>query len=546
MSLATLQQRVAGIHSSLDPRQRLIALMGAGAAVLALAVLALSAGQEPEFAVAFSGLHREDASAIVARLREQGVPYRISSDEATVRVPAAQVHDVRLDMASVGLPSGGTVGFEIFDTTNLGMTDFTQQVNYRRALEGELARTVSSLEAVHEARVHIVMPQPSIYTSLERKPSASVLLRLHPAKSLTQEQVRGIAHLVSSSVEGLTPDNITIVDTSGTVLSDMLAEGQQRVTDQQFQAQRDFERSLEAKLRSMLETTLGPGRAAVSVSAQFDWSEVQTSRESYETPVTGTPVVRSAREVREVQGDGGPATGGVPGVDANVPSVPSYTGVLASAQAGTQASSQGYERSDVTYNYEVSKVVSHSVTRPGRLERLSVSVLLDNVSDEALLESVRQAVEAAAGVDMARGDRLTVETLAFDRSHIEQAEAALARTERELLYLSAARWGALALGGVIALLLVRSLVLRAFAAPPRKGARPKTITTPQEALQAGTRQLLSQGEAGAALGPGEDEPSVADLASTQHQLITLAQRQPEVLAQVIQFWLSESDPRRRR
>jgi flagellar M-ring protein FliF len=521
-----------------------MALIVAGAAVLAVAVLFLTSGQEPEFAVAFSGLTRDDAAAIVAQLREQGVAYRISADETAISVPTDRVHDVRLSMASAGLPSGGTIGFEIFDATNLGMTDFTQQVNYRRAIEGELARTVASLEAVQEARVHIVIPEPSIYSDLENAPTASVLLRLHPGKGLTRDQVRGIAHLVSSSVEGLAPENITILDTGGQVLSDTLVQTEGQLRDEQFQAQRAYEQALEAKLRSMLETTLGPGRAAVSVSALFDWTEVETSRETYETPEAGEGVVRSAREIREVQGGGATsvAAGGAAGVDANVPSVPSYTGVFGTQPDASAQTEPGFERTDLTYNYEVSKVVSHSVHRPGRLERLSVSVLVDSVSDEALLESVRQAVAAAAGVDPRRGDQLTVETMPFDRTHIEQQQAALAEADRQESYVGLVRWGALALGiAAVLFLAVRGVARRRAPATPEV----TTVTSRPEALEAGAQLAIARAEANAALGAGDEEQSVADIATVQHQLINLARRQPEVVAQVVQFWLAEPSQARR-
>ncbi|MGQ9552814.1 MAG: flagellar basal-body MS-ring/collar protein FliF [Anaerolineae bacterium] len=545
--MATIRDRIVELWGRLDKKQKL--LVG-GLAILFILVVALSltTSKKVSYAIAYSGLSTEDAAAIVARLQEQGIPYEVSAGESIVKVPADKVHAVRLDMASAGLPSGGTVGFEVFDSTNLGMTDFTQQLNYRRALEGELGRTIASLEAVEQARVHIVIPQPTIYSDLEKPPTASVLVKLRPGGHLNEGQVIGITHLVSTSVEGLQPENITIVDTKGTVLNDGLTSPDGRVSDDRFRAQQTYERAIADKVQAMLETVLGPQRAVVSVSADLDWSQTETSTEAYQPPTDGTPVVRSAREMRESYSGTPTSAEGVPGVDSNLPSVPSYSGTTAGqpgAQQTPAASEGSYQRSDLTYNYELSKVVSHTVDAPGKVKKLNVSVLLDTVTDDQQLESIRQAVIAAAGIDAERGDSIIVETVAFDRSYFTEQELAMAKAAREQQYMGAARWGAIVVAALVVILLARGVIVRATTPlRPAVGAAGTNVLMPTpEGLEDSTTALqLASGET-ITLPPGQQH--LPESMQRQHQIVTIAQKQPEIVAQVIQFWLNDKELGRR-
>ncbi len=544
MSFPEIKDRLLALYGGLDRRQKLLAA-GLGVVFVAVAALTLGVSRQTPMAVAFSGLTQEDAAGIVGLLQEKGIPYEISGNESVVKVPASQVHDIRLEMAGAGLPSGGTVGFEIFDSTNLGMTDFTQQLNYRRGLEGELARTIASLDAVQEARVHIVIPQPTIYSDLEKAPTASVLLKLAPGRRLDEDQVQGITHLVSSSVEGLAPGDITVLDTRGVVLNDGMGGSEQQVSDERLKAQQSYENALEAKVVSMLDAALGPGKAVVTINALFDWTHVETSREAFEAPTPGTEAVRSSREIREATDSSLAAAEGAPGVDSNLPSVPSYSGTSSLDQGTSDSTDQtGAQRSDLTYNYELSKVVSHSVQAPGRLERLSVSVLVDGIEDEEQLASIRQAIIAAAGVSAERGDSLILESLAFDRSFMETQEAEMAKVAKQDLYMTVGRWGALAVACLAVILVVRGMVLRVLPAPPPRALRATTINPLTEALEAGAAALQLPGGQGA-LDRGGDQRALSDVANIQHQLIGLAQKQPELVAQVIQFWLNDSAPRRR-
>ena len=544
MPFATLRDRAIDLYEHLDSRQKLLAAGTAVGFVLLVAAV-LGASSKAQYAVAYSGLSPEDAAAIVAHLREQRIPYELSAGESVIRVPADKVHDVRLDMASAGLPSGGTVGFEIFDSTNLGITDFAQQLNYRRALEGELARTIANLDVVDQARVHIVIPRPTIYSDLEKPTTASVLLKLKPGRRVSEEQILGITHLVSTSVEGLRPENITIVDTQGSILSDALSTRNGRIQGDHFQAQRAYEQAVEAKVRDMLSLVLGPQRAAVTVHAELDWSETETSREAYEAPAGGNAAVRSSRETRESSGGAAATVGGVPGTQSNLPSVPTYPGTTTGQpdSTATDGSQDRYERSEVTYNYELSKVVSRTLEAPGKVKRLSVSVLLDELSDEAQLEPIREAVVAAAGIDIQRGDKVIVESMTFDRSYFEEQEAAMVKAERQEQYLGAARWAAIIVAVVAVLLLVRNAVLRTVARP---GEAPLTARTRMPVSEEGEVPEASlQLPTGDRLTLSAEQQAVAESVHKQHQLVALAQKQPEVVAQIVQFWLNESGSHRR-
>jgi len=534
VSLVHLRERVAEIWEKLDSRQRVIAAGGLALVLMLLVLSPLMMQKSTEYAVAYTGLSPEDAAAITSRLREQGIPYRLSAGESIIRVPADRVHDVRLDMASAGLPSGGTVGFEIFDSTNLTMTDFSQQLNYRRALEGELARTIATLDQVQQARVHIVIPEKTIFSDLQQPPTASVLVKMKPGQQLREEQIAGISHLVATSVEGLQPENITIVDTKGRILNDGLASGDRLIGDDRLKMQQEYERAVRSKVQSMLETILGPERAVVTVHADFDWTQSEISRETYETPTSGNPLVRSSREIRESRSGDSGAAEGVPGVASNVPSAPTYPGTTSSENSTTNGQ---YERADVTYNYELSKIVSHTIEAPGQVKKLSVSVMLDGVSDENQLDSIRQAVIAAAGIDLARGDNVTVESIAFDRSFYEEQEAALDAALRREQYVTFARWGAMAVAAIVLLLLLRNVLLR-FVSPPPAPQDLASVPVPVGEIGARGALELPTGDA-VTLSPEQQE--IAASVQKHHEIVKLAQNQPEMLAQVIQFWLAESD-----
>jgi flagellar M-ring protein FliF len=511
--------------------------------------------QTPDYAVAFTDLESEDAAAIVEHLKENDITYQLSDGGGTIRVPSNQVHEVRLSAASQGLPGKGTVGFELFDTASLGMTDFTQQVNYQRALEGELARTIGSLTAVRSARVHIVIPQPTLFSEEEKSTTASVVVDLETGQQLSREQVRAISHLVASAVEGLTPENLTIVDMDGNVLADgTLGEATAPValSASQIEAQRSLERDLELRIESMLENVLGPDRAIVRVSAAMDWDQVETESETY-VPAEQGSVVRSSHQVSESYAGDAASAGGIPGASSNIPdAAPSYQ----TAITGTNAS--GYVRTDVITNYEVSRSVSRTVGAMGQVQRLSVSVLVDTVTDTLTLDAIQQASIAAAGIDATRGDVLSIKSVAFDRSFYADQASSMEEVQQREFYLQLAQWGAVAIV-LIALLFVVRRLQRGLRTPrsktlavweDSKGQEPDRRMMLLDEIMRGGGDLdaLSAAEGRMLdlkpIGPptfDADQQAAAEKAQMLRQLQLMAKTRPETLAQIIQFWLTEDE-----
>ncbi len=284
------------------------------AVVIASLVLFFAWIQRADYQVLYSHLSEEDAGLIIQKLREQKVPYTIST--GAIMVPSDKVYDVRLQLAGQGLPQGGGVGFELFDKTSFTMTDFVQKLNYRRALQGELARTIRSLSEVEQCRVHLAVPEKSLFINDDQRPKGSVLVRLKQGRSLSQGQVQGIVHLVSSSVEGLDPKDVAVVDSRGDMLTSA-AEGSIGITSGQREYQRTIEKDLENRIVGILEPVVGKGKIRAKVSADIDFTKVEKTEERYDPD---SQVARSEQKVMEKSMNGN--RGGVPGVSSNLPGKP--------------------------------------------------------------------------------------------------------------------------------------------------------------------------------------------------------------------------------
>ncbi len=424
---------------SLGQRIVLIVLVGTGVVLIPLFLVWAST---PTYAVAFSGLSEADAGLIVEKLNEGGINYQLRSS-GTILVQSDQVYDVRLQMAREGLPEGGTVGFELFNGNTLGMTEFTQRVNYQQALEGELERTIGSLEAVDVVRVHVVTPEKSLLSSDQAPTTASITIKQKAGGRLDMAQVRSITHLVASSVEGLDPENVVVVDVNGT----LLASGEQNQEGASL-AQSDTRRSaevqaadeLKGRVQDLLDQALGPNKSVVQASVILDWTERETTTQSFQP---NPEAVRSSTEVTETYTTTNGTIAGIPGATTNLP--PAGEGITGSD--GTTA----YNRSEKTTNYEMTQVESREVLAPGKVERISVSVLVDGVTDPAKLASLKAVINAAAGIDETRGDILAVESLAFDRSYYETQAADLDAQDEQNMYF---RIGEAVAAGLLLLLLL--------------------------------------------------------------------------------------------
>lgn len=520
---------------SLSPGRRIGLLVTLGLGV-GLVLTILNWVQNPDYAVLYRGLAESDAAAVTAKLKELGVPYRLEAGGSTVLVPAAQVPDVRLQLAAAGLPQNGGWGLELFSQPGLIVTDFAQRVNYQRALEGELARTIGRLEGVESARVHLVLPRSSPFAvsgatgaSSPPAPTASVVLRLRSGARLGDEQVRAITYLVSGAVEGLKPENVTIVDGSGRLLwsgAEGAASGG-APGGRAFDAQRRvIEQELTQKAQSVLDRLVGAGNSVVQVSAVLDTDQYQAQIETL-NPRSQPGALRASRQITETFRGTGTVPGGVPGTESNIPTYPAVT--------GGQGQSE-YQRQEVQNSFDASRSVEHIVRAPGSIRRLSVGVVVDsNSAAAAQLDNIRQLVAAAVGIDPNRGDLLTVQAMPL-QSGAESVGGPASGAEGGLppelqRALAIARVAALVVAPLALILLVFLLLRRTrtyYAVPAGPAPGPAVAPpAPPEAALAGVGE-----ETPAPLAPGYVE-----------QLSSIARQRPEVIAQVIQGWLSEEDTR---
>ena len=403
-------EQIAALFGSLS--------FGKRAALLLLFVFTIAAfifliiwSKMSNFQLLYSNLNLEDTAEVVSYLKDQKIPYKIN-ESGSIVIPSEKIHEVRFDLASKGLPQGGGIGFEIFDHTKFGMTDFVQNVNYQRALQGELTRTINQLYEVDQSRVHLVIPKRSLFVEEEQEATASVVLKLKRGSSLRQEHVKGIIFLVASSVEGMRPENVTIIDIHGRILSphpqrthDTVA----KLSNSQFEFQQVLEKKLETGVQSLLERAIGKGRAITMISADIDWKKTERTEEIYD-PQGG--VIRSKQSSEDNSSNIIPT--GVPGVMSNIvnPQVPS----------NQPSDFSGAKRKSDVVNYEISKTVRHIIEPVGNIKKLHVAVLIDGVyekkeGEEKLIyrprttsemEKFEGIVKRAVGFNAERGDEVEV------------------------------------------------------------------------------------------------------------------------------------------
>ncbi len=401
--------QVRGFLAAMPVQQRLTFAGATVAFVAGFAVFVWWASR-PVFDSVFANLGEADAASVVDYLQNEKIPYRLEHGGRAVLVPADRVHDVRLALAQAGLPQGSGVGFEIFDKQKLGMTDFLQRLNYTRALQGELARTIAQIAGVSAARVHLALPERSLFADEKRRPSASVTLTLAPGRALGASQVPAIVHLVASSVEGLSPDDVAVVDNSGRVLAGR-NEGLEAggVGNKLLEYQRGLERGLEERIESMLGRVVGPDKVNARVSVQLDLTQVEKTEQRVDPDQTA---VLSERVSREESTDAATA-GGAPGIADNL------------TNEGAAATGARTQRRDESVTYEVTKVTSRTVGHLGQVERLSVAVLIDGTYEqrdggvvfvprpEAEIDRYADLVKSAVGFSESRGDRVEVASVPF-------------------------------------------------------------------------------------------------------------------------------------
>src|SRR6202158_1960639 len=493
-SLQLVLQPVLRVWRGLSTIQR-IGLGVVAAALLGLVLIVSTVGHGRDSAIAFSGLSTDDEAAVVIKLKDAKIPYELI-DGGTIRVPSGQVQDARLATAGMGLsgkPAAGS-GCELFNQPSFGQTEFTQKVNYQRALETELARSINQMAAVESSTVHLVMPQATLFTSQQKETTASGMLKLKPGQRLDSAQARSISNMVAGSVEGLKPQNLTIVDVNGNQLSSDTGSDISGLSSKQLSTQQGYEGITQRNLQAMLDRVLGPGKASVQVSALMNWDQTEQTSETYSPgDPTQTPVPPS-HAISETTNGGQSAatTGGVPGAASNGGTVPTY-------QGGTGAGG-GSVKTDNSTTYQLNKSVQKVVRAPGAVTRLSVSVMLDddpNNPNPALRQSVQDAIQAAAGIDQTRGDVLTVTALAFNRDELLATQAALADAAQKEQLMSYLHLAALVLGPLLLLVSLFIILSRG-----RKKTVSQAARVAAEAIAAAAEVSAAEAVALAVAGPG--------------------------------------------
>jgi flagellar M-ring protein FliF len=405
---------------------------------VALAVIAAlwMWSQQPEYRVLFANYSDRDGGAITASLDQMGVKYKFSEGGAAILVPSEQVHDVRLKLAAQGLPKGGNVGFELMENQKLGVSQFLEQVNYQRSLEGELARSIQSLGAVASARVHLALPKPSVFVREQQKPTASVLLTLQPSRALDPGQVSAIVHLVASSVPELTTSNVTVVDQNGTLLSaETNNNGRGKQLDQnQLKYVDQLQQGIVKQVESLITPLVGQGNVRAEATADVDFAQVDTAAEMYKPNSPPEPQAIRSQQSSESSTPGAAPAVGVPGALSNQPpnvNQPAQNGAAGAAGATPGTPSGGTAspaRHDATTNFEVDKTVRYEQKPMGGVKRLTVGVVVNyrRTTDPktgkvsavplppAVLAQINELVKQAMGYSQARGDTMNVTNAPFE------------------------------------------------------------------------------------------------------------------------------------
>ncbi len=504
----------------------------------------------PDYQVLFSNLAQDDAGEMVNKLKEKKIPFQLSGNGTSILVPKEKVYDTRLALTAEGLPKGGGIGFEVFDRTSLGATDFVQKLNYQRAIQGELSRTIRQIREVEQARVHVVTPKESLFVDEQKKPTASVFLKTRSGMNLSAAQVEGIVHLVASAVEGLDPGQITVVDTSGRILSkrnDTSIVGQ--LSTSQLEYQRNLEEGYKRKIQGMLEEVLGLNKAIARVSADIDFQQVQIIEERFDP----TTVLRSEQKNAERSSmvSGMKSSGEAKAEKAAEPAVAPKVKGRPGSEGGGKATSAApvpfqenrSDRQNEIRNFEISKVNKQIKNPVGNIKKISVAVIVDGTYKEVAeskggktrqfiprtteeMEKFENLVKTAMGFDQDRGDQLEVINLPFSWVQVEEEIKPVSGIPwKEYTLLAYKPLVSLILAAMFIFFVVRPLLKkRGFS--PKEGLLLTQQPAPSLPAESATAAIPASG------------PKALD---AREQTIQLAQGNPARTAGIVKAWLNERD-----
>ena len=566
-------ERLRDAFNRLSSQQKII-FMVAIAAIIAVIVGTILWSRQPDWKVLFSNLNEKDGGSIAAVLEQQNIPHRYS-DSGALLVPAERVHEVRLKLASQGLPRGGMVGFELMENQKFGVSQFAEQVNYQRGLEGELARTIQSIGSVQSARVHLAIPKPSVFVREEQKPTASVMLNLYPGRALDAGQIAGITHLISSSVPQLPSSNVTVIDQSGALLSQLKSKLTEAGLDPaQIKYVREVENSIIKRIDEILSPLLGQDNFKVQVAADVDFSQTEQTAETYRP--NNMPESTSIRSQQNNEtASVNQAAGGVPGALTNQPPVPATAPLTtppvgnAPAQAGQPArpgeqppgkvdaagvtaplNAAGQPISttkNATINYELDKTIRHTRQGMGNIRRLSAAVVLNHRKDvdkagkpitkpipDAEMKQINELVREAMGFTRERGDSLSVANAPFTAIDKSESELPIWKDPENVSFLK----------DILKYLLIAGIVAFLYL----KVIQPtlKTMFPPPESDKPGAGEgeggLFGAGGVSGGAEEGEEGATVHidHFAVKVQKARDLAAKDPKAIANMIKDWMGSN------
>jgi flagellar M-ring protein FliF len=517
--LIEIGQRLRSFWDARERWQR-ISMVLAGAVVLGGVMLMAFAVGRQGYEPIFSGLEARDQEAVITYLKAESIPYRTDSAANAILVPTQNVYEARIALASKGIPSGGVVGFEVMDNLPMGADDFQKKIAYYRSLEGELSRTIREMNAVVSARVSIVVPESRLFLEQQQPSTAAILLKLRTGSQFGQDQAKAVVHLVSHSVEGLLPENVTLVDADGVInfediLDDSLTvQNGNKLVLRQRQFERDYEEEFEKKIEDSLKKIYGPGKVKAIVRVELDFDKRQVNRRLVSPLPDKLHGTLQSTQIRD-ESYSGPAGvyGGPPGTTTNIPGYPVNTG-----QTNVPAE---YNLNETINNYDNSTQESQEIETQGKIKRITATVFIDGQLNQQQQDDMRNAVATAIGTDEGRGDRLTVMAMAFDTTIADAMAARVAQERQNRIILGVSSFVILlmAVAGALALWIRRRRQLSAQR-KDRTGLDMDETPSLRDLLE-NPDLMTSQGE----------------LSVLEEQLRNYAMNNPEELASLIKNWV---------
>lgn len=517
-----------------------IALAIAAAATLSVVIALVMWANQQSYSILLSNISDEDGGAIVAQLTQLNVPYRIDASSGAIRVPEGQVHEVRMKLAQQGLPKGGAVGFELLDQEKFGISQFSEQVNFQRALEGELSRTIENLGPIRSARVHLAVPKPSLFVREQKAPTASVSVNLINGRTLDEGQIVAITHLISSAVTGLAAENVTLVDQRGNLLTQ---SGMRGLQTSQLKYTNDIEFDYQQRIQRMLAPLVGENNVRAQVTAQIDFTQLEQTQEQYQPNSDPQKMAIRSRQASQAEQGNNSGTGGVPGALSHQPPTPATAPIiqpLGASDSNRPAGQPFNNRNDETTNFELDRTLTHSKSSIGRIERLSVAVVINHLpqgeegsvsamSDEQLAR-LNTLVQEAIGYQATRGDSINIMHAPFNGLVDEPPLPLWQQASFHTLLMNLFRYLVVA---IIAWIMWRKLVQPSWERHQQttlrqmeleKEARDEAAAAKKHAAENDVRQRAQQR---------------AHTEISTQQLRELAEQEPRVIALVLRQWMNQ-------